>query len=178
MMCQLIHSVGMATKGISVKRPSSLLFALGLSTAMAMQMVNLPTANAASLEYNVASSFRSQGDCKVVPAVPQGGVGSGGGCFAHDGDYFVVADSAKDGKSVGVYWQTSGGRSGICRNASGFDSVKYRGRQCDKDFPEGETLVMRAGFCSTSAINTCKKYSDYTSWGVPVRTWTHKGGAW
>ena len=57
-------------------------------------------------------------------------------CFSPETDDFWVYDAEKDGRSAVVIWVTSYGRTGICRNASGYGNWK----RCGYDMREGETV--------------------------------------
>ncbi|MEH0111336.1 hypothetical protein V6N00_16620 [Tersicoccus sp. MR15.9] len=98
-----------------------------------------------------------------------GGTPTAVACFEGSGDYLDIGDVAADHQSVGVQWKTDYGRSGICVNSSGIDtmlesaSLWLGNHSCNKDFREHHRIWIRAGRCNFSAVN-CRNLANWTSW--------------
>lgn len=123
---------------------------------LAMVLV-MPAAHAAEPDYNEANlvGLTESADFTAGWRANYGSVG-----FEPDGDELWVLDNATDGKSVGMYWQTTSGRSGICRNAGG--SRPDRWSKCNKNFPESAAIRIKIGKCSVSSSRNCKSPGNYT----------------
>lgn len=79
--------------------------------------------------------------------------------FCQDGDVFHLFDYDNDGKSVGVKWRTSTGRSGLCRWAGGSGSAG----DCNYNFYENAEVTFSAGLCNATATVDCRTWDDYTN---------------
>lgn len=90
------------------------------------------------------------------------------GCFWHNGDWLVLGDLASDSMRVGMHWQTSYDRKGICystgqKDANWMDWYLQGGQACNKNMLEGEQIRIRVGRCNGSA-NNCQVLSNWTDW--------------
>ncbi len=107
------------------------------------------SAQAATLEQNVASGISSQPSCQAFSDHPVGSA-----CFHADGDYFYISDYSGPGK-VAVYWKLAdGSRHGIIRWAA---TEQYTRGVENKNFIEGKQIGIRFGVCMNSA---CDRVAD------------------
>lgn len=112
-------------------------------------------ANAATLEYNEAVRV---GSTETATFNVGWNANYGQVRFAPQGDEIWTWDTAEDGSSVGVWWQTTNGRSGICRNRNGAGGLWSK---CNKDFSESAAIRIKIGRCNASATRTCKVTGDW-----------------
>ena len=84
---------------------------------------------------------------------------AGRGCFQKSGDQWTVLDASNDGLRVGVYWQTSNGRSGMCVNREGSGKI----RECVPDYAESSTVTYRVGVCD-GTVNPCGQPGSGAGW--------------
>lgn len=76
-------------------------------------------------------------------------------CFDPDGDHFYLKDTASDGYSAAVYWETSYGRTGECVNVNGAGSTV----DCNYNMRENWTVRFWAVNIDTPT-NTYAYWSD------------------
>lgn len=126
-------------------------------------------AAAATLEYNEAVEVGLTDGAHVnvgwTAAYGQSG-------FDPSGDEIWTWDTAEDGDSVGVAWQTTDGRYGLCRDKLGFNG---RWAKCNKNFAESEAIRIKMGHCDASATRSCKLWSHYT-WTSAWSNWVSVAG--
>lgn len=90
-------------------------------------------------------------------------------CYKPNGDFFYVFDWSEDGQRMGVQWQTSYGRSGMCYyiRVNGIMGPKTGG--CNKNFKEHTKITFRVGVCDGDAYG-CGRPVTGSGW--------HGFGAW
>lgn len=129
---------------------------LTLGAAAAALALTAPSAIAAApLEYDetppsTGGSLSCQGFVQVQ--------GVGYVCFHAYGDKFLVGDTAKDDKSVAVYWAMGdGSRRGIIRNKLGAFNPGLKNKNLD----EHAGLTLQLGTCDQTKTNNCRDRGDY-----------------
>jgi hypothetical protein len=135
------------------RRFASRLLVIG-SAFVALMLVASP---AHADGYDVAKEhgpFGHDGPCRLIQVNAAAEVS-----FCQPGDVFHLWDMDNDGKSVGVKWHTSYGRSGLCRWAGGAPDMG----DCNYDFRENTTVTFSAGLCNQTATVDCRTWDDYTA---------------
>jgi hypothetical protein len=95
------------------------------------------------------------------------------GCYRESGDRLLLGDAVKDGKSVGIWWKTDYGRSGLCIHSRGKDTdpdspIYEGGAACNKNYLEDHYITFKVGECAAG----CNKLKNWSNWSglATVRT--------